>query len=269
MIKKIRVSSLEELMPILTDQEYRADIDRYRTQYIYRGMPDASFRMTTSLYRNCKDLQKKLEPAILRNFTKYAALSDPVIERSVWRQMILGQHYGLPTRLLDWTHSPLIGLHFAVTEEDMDMMGERDCVLWRVDMTELHHLLPDKYLKELEKDDTVIFSMEKLEQVAGSLEEYDEDMGDQAMVVIEPPSVDPRIINQYSFFSAVPIGMKDVEEFLDKKTRKTVKYTIAKELRWKLRDMLDQINISERIVYPGLDGLSKWLGRHYFVKKKS
>ena len=266
MIKTVEVSSLEELMPILTDQEYRTDIDRYRTEYIYRGIPDSSFRMTTSLYRNCKHLQKKLEPAILRNFTKYAALSDPAIEKSVWRQMILGQHYGLPTRLLDWTHSPLIGLHFAVTEDDMDMMSERDCVLWRVDMTELHQLLPDKYRAVLAKDDTVIFSMDKLEQVASSLAEYDEDMQDKAMVVIEPPSVDPRIINQYSFFSAVPSGMSDVEVFLDRMTEKTIRYVIHKEIRWKLRDMLDQINISERIVYPGLDGLSKWLGRHYFVK---
>ena len=42
---------------------------------------------------------------------------------------------------------------------------------------------------------------------------------------------------------------------------------IKKELRWRLRDMLDQLNINERIVYPGLDGLSAWLARYYYVKE--
>ena len=49
-------------------------------------------------------------------------------------------------------------------------------------------------------------------------------------------------------------------------TEHTVKYVIDRELRWRVRDMLDQLNMSERIVYPGLDGLSKWIARHYFVK---
>ena len=60
--------------------------------------------------------------------------------------------------------------------------------------------------------------------------------------------------------------MADVERFLDENTKNTVKYVIDKSLRWRIRDMLDQLNISERIVYPGLEGLSKWIGRHYFVK---
>ena len=60
--------------------------------------------------------------------------------------------------------------------------------------------------------------------------------------------------------------MGTVEDFLAANTENTVKYVIKKELRWRIRDMLDQLNINERTVYPGLDGLSKWLARHYFVK---
>ena len=60
--------------------------------------------------------------------------------------------------------------------------------------------------------------------------------------------------------------MEDVETFLSEYTKSSVRFIIRKELRWQVRDLLDQLNISERIVYPGLDGLSEWLARHYYVK---
>ena len=78
--------------------------------------------------------------------------------------------------------------------------------------------------------------------------------------------IDPRIINQYSFFSVIPNDMSDIEGFLDSNTNNTIKYIIRRDMRWRIRDMLDQLNISERIVYPGLDGLSRWIGRHYYVR---
>jgi hypothetical protein len=60
--------------------------------------------------------------------------------------------------------------------------------------------------------------------------------------------------------------MQDIEKFMDDYTQNTVKYIIDKRLRWRVRDMLDSLNISERLLYPGLDGLSKWVARHYYVK---
>ena len=62
------------------------------------------------------------------------------------------------------------------------------------------------------------------------------------------------------------MGMKNIETYLDEYTNHTVKYVIDRRLRWRVRDMLDQLNISERIMYPGLEGLSKWIARHYYVK---
>ena len=267
MIKEIRITTLEELMPLLAEQEYRPDLHRNRSSYIYRGMSDASFKMVTSLTRNCKELQRDLEPAILENFAKYAILNDASVAKSVWHQMILGQHNGLPTRLLDWTHSPLVGLHFATSEDNMELMEAHDCMVWRIDMAELVSLLPERYRDYVNQKQTTIFSVDMLKEITGnSLTRYDEDMKDQAMVIIEPPSMNPRIINQYSFFSVVPMDIVDIEEFLEKRTQHTVKYVIDASLRWRVRDMLDQLNISERIVYPGLDGLSKWIARHYYVK---
>jgi len=108
-----------------------------------------------------------------------------------------------------------------------------------------------------------------LQEACKSPQDYDADMGSSSMLIIEPPSIDRRIISQYSFFSVVPGGITDVEEFLREHTERTVRFIIKKELRWQVRDLLDQLNISERIIYPGLDGLSKWIERHYYVKQDS
>ena len=268
MIKEIRIDSVEELVPLLSDQEYRPDLDRHRSLYVYRGMTNVAFPMVTSLRRNCKQLQRTLEPAILKNFAKYAVIEDPGVARSVWRQMILGQHHGLPTRLLDWTQSALVALHFAVSEDDLGRMEDHDCMVWRMDIRELHALLPEKYQQVMRDYQAEVFSVDMLGDAAQSLAQYDRDLGERGMVVLEPPSLSARIVNQYSFFSVIPMDMENVEEFLDRYTENTVKYVIDRRLRWRVRDMLDQLNMSERIVYPGLDGLSRWIARHYYVKEQ-
>ena len=266
MIQEVRISTLEDLMPLLSEQEYRPEMGRNRSGFLYRGMPDSSYRMVTSLSRCCKGLQKTLEPAILNNFAKYAVREDPTITQSVWHLMITGQHNGLPTRLLDWSHSSLVALHFAMTEENLEEMDKHDCAVWRIDMNEQINHLPEKYRLAVGREQTTLFSVEMLSRLAESLDRYDEDMGDHSMVIIEPPSTNNRIIMQYSFFSVIPTDMQDIEKFLDDHTNHTVKYIIDRKLRWRVRDMLDSLNISERMLFPGLDGLSKWIARHYYVK---
>ena len=266
MIQEIRINTLEDLMPLLSEQEYRPELGRNRSGYLYRGMPDSSYRMVTSLSRCCKGLQKTLEPAILNNFAKYAVREDQTLMQSIWLQMITGQHNGLPTRLLDWSHSALVALHFAMTEENLAEMDAHDCIVWRIDMNEQIKHLPEKYRLAVGREQTTMFSVQMMTRLAPTLDQYDEDMGDRSMVIIEPPSTNNRIIMQYSFFSAIPTDMTDIEKFLNDHTGNTVKYIIDRTLRWRVRDMLDSLNISERMLFPGLDGLSKWIARHYYVK---
>lgn len=266
MIKTVVLDDIFGISKLITEQRYRADLGRYRSLHIYRGMPNSQFDLVPSLRRFCKDKSALLEPTILETFTKYAALEDPSIETSTWRQMILGQHHGLPTRLLDWSFSALTSIHFSVTENNLDDMDKHDSVVWRIDVDELHSLLPEKYQQVMRRSKTTVFSLRMLQEACVGLEEYDRDMDGKAVLIVEPPSIEPRIINQYSFFSIIPLNMPDFIIFLNEHTSNTVKFIIKKEIRWQVRDLLDQLNISERIIYPGLDGLSQWLARHYYVK---
>lgn len=265
----INVKSVDQIKDLIFDQP-KDNCGRYRGYYLYRGLPNDSFKLKTSLQRNCGELSQSLESKLLDNFKKYTATETVKGPDNIWRNMILGQHHGLPTRLLDWTHSPLVGLHFAVSDTSFADIDKNDCVVWRINTSNLHTLLPQEFqdkMKEAHLVDTKVFSVDMLNDVVKSLKDYDDKVNNQSMVVIEPPSIDPRIVNQYSFFTVVPSGITDIESFFEKNEEIDVtKYVIDKDLKWRIRDFLDEANISERTIYPGLDGICKWLARHYYVK---
>ncbi len=272
-MKTIKVSHIEQVVELLHQQEFDGELGRHRSHFIYRGLPDVSFELKTSLQRNCKDKKAFLEHHILDNFAKYSAMEAPGMEDSVWSTMIIGQHHGLPTRLLDWSNSPLMAMHFATSEANMDMMDQRDCVIWRVDVLKINERLPKEYQAQIEKYSQRIFTVKMLNELFDNngpyksvLEKYDLDMGDDKMVILEPPSIDMRIANQYSSFAVIPSGMDNIEKVLTSMEDGVIKYIIDKNLRWEIRDLLDHSNINERVVYPGLDGIATWIGRHYFVR---
>ena len=278
-ITTVHIDTLEGISELLFESVKADDNGRYRTAYYYRGMPNVDYSLATSLARNYQrddsekvnkqreKVSKDLEMYILENFTKYASIEDPSISESIWKAMIVGQHHGLPTRLLDWTHSPLVALHFAEACDDFSELETKDAVVWRIDVRELNKKLPEKYQKKLKSNSTHMFSVKTLSEVVKTINDYDKDMGSSSFVTVEPPSIDERIVNQYAFFALVPNGIKDLAEYLDSlKDVETKKFIIDKKIRWALREYLDQFNMSERTIYPGLDGIAKWLARHYYVR---
>lgn len=267
MIQVIHITDFDGLKDLVFEQERNTNTGRFRSSYFYRGMADAAYTLTTSLYRNCGEKQQVLEAPLLENFIKYGSIEDPSIAESIWKAMIVGQHHGLPTRLLDWTHSTIAALHFANSGLSFEQLDKSDCAVWRIDARELKQLLPKRYFEALEAKKTFVFSVDTLKGVTDSISEYDQDMAGNALVLLEPPSIDQRIVNQYSFFTVIPSKMANLESFLDAHTNKTVKYVIDRKLRWDLRDILDQLNMNERMIYPGMDGIAKWLARHYYVKR--
>ena len=256
----IRVSSWTELQERLYAGSWQHALRRFRSTFAFRGMWDASADLTTSLVRLGGPKYARQEGHLLRNFRKYAR-RDSVPGDSIWNWLALAQHHGLPTRLLDWTFSPYVALHFAT--EDIATYGW-DGVIWCVDYSRAHALLPRALRDVLERESADVFTAEMLADVADSLPKLDALAKRHPFAVFfEPPSLDDRIVNQFAMFSLMSSPTASLEHWLAEHPKLWHRLIIPAQLKWEVRDKLDQANVTERVLFPGLDGLSRWLRRYY------
>ncbi|MGH2448824.1 MAG: FRG domain-containing protein [Chloroflexota bacterium] len=260
----IRVSSWNELNDHLYANSWQERLGRFRSTFAFRGMADARFDLTTSLSR-LGGHSSDVEGAILRAFQRYAYAQQTPGGGSVWNWLALAQHHGLPTRLLDWSYSPLVGMHFAT--EDVDLF-DRDGVIWMVDFARTNRLLPEELRRLLQEADSYVFTADVLTRAASSLQEFDELSRTNVAVFLEPPSLDDRIVNQYALFSLLTDPQQSFHHWLELHPDMYRRVIIPAELKWEVRDKLDQANITERVLYPGLDGLSRWLKRYYWTRAR-
>lgn len=262
--KEVRVGSWNELQDELFADSWDPDLGRFRSRYAFRGLSDAEYRLETTLIR-LRGKYVEVEHHLLRNFKKYAH-RNVVARDSLWHWLSVAQHFGLPTRLLDWTYSPFFAMHFATANL---ANFEKDGVIWAVNYVKAHELLPDVLRGILEKEGANVFTVEMLSESVGSLNEFAGLAQKEVLLFFEPPSIDDRIVNQYAFFSVMSDPKAVLDDWLFAHPEAGCKIIIPAKLKWEIRDKLDQGSITERVLFPGLDGLSRWLKRHYSPRSGS
>jgi hypothetical protein len=243
------VQSWPELHELLFADAWNDELQLFRSSFAYRGCSDAAADLSSGLDRLGGD--SGLERQLMRAFRKYAA-QDAVPHDTDWDWLALGQHHGLPTRLLDWTYSPYVALHFSTQNT---LKYDRDGVIWCIDYTRAHEELPEELRRALRDEGAQVFTTELLAEAVPELQDLDR-FDTDFVLFVEPPSFDERIVNQYALFSVVSRPRTQLEQL----ARRIV---IPAGLKWEVRDKLDQANVTERVLFPGLDGISRWLARYY------
>jgi FRG domain len=261
-MSQITLETWRELDDAIGDQSWARHPGHTRPTLVFRGLARADYSNVTSLARLSGDYQS-LERHLLRNFRKYAVQQAP--GPTTWDWLALGQHHGLPTRLLDWTFSPLVALHFATAS-----WPEHDAVLWAVDCAAAHGALPAVLRKALGEEGSLVFTTELLGRLAsdvGDLGRLEENR--PFALFFEPPTFDERIASQAAVLSVISDPVCQLEAWLGGHADAGRSWRIPVELKADVRERLDQAHITERSMMPGLDGLARWLTRYYTPRRET
>jgi hypothetical protein len=217
----------------------------------FRGHHDSSWKLTPKLYRD--EFKDADENEIRQEFESRALqLIQGRMPTGKWEWYFLMQHYGAPTRLLDWTDNPLLGLYFAVA----DHPGDRDAAVWALNPHWLNRklrrgivgaMLPDwqeanSYLKDLED----AFEGEKIATA-------------RLPAAIDPPHVDRRLAAQSSRFVIFGVNrdLMRVKVIKSERRRHLQMIIIPRKAIPALRKELYSCGITHSFVFPDLDGLCR------------
>lgn len=264
-IKEIKVNSLGDFINQVTPKKPDPKSGRLRANVVFRGLINSEWNLLSSLDRlgtpSAKPHAKvHLEEHLLRNFIRYARPYLELYPENDWEWMIIAQHRGLPTRLLDWTYSPLSAAHFAVLADGQ----KTDRVVWELNWEIVHRYF------EIEP---IVLNLHDLDKVLNergfkglwSLVKYSHTREEPFVCVVEPSALDRRLAAQSAAFTITSNKNYALDTILKKNdlTHAIKKYIIPAEKVEFIRDQLDLCSVNERRLFPDLEGVASELKRYY------
>lgn len=232
------VQSISELMGCLDAQGLPNNSPTW-----FRGQRDLEWELTCSLARN-GGLEKELP--FLRRFKQNALPLMRSRPENEWEWLFVMQHHGLPTRLLDWTESPLIALFFALDTELASGNDDADGCLWGLSPFDLNSVaIPDESSGDVpclgEDDHLDQYLPKQVELQRQSL---------KPLAVIAPRN-SARIQMQQGVFTVFhrdlsPLDVDDGNDFL-------WRIVIPKEAKSNLKKELTLLKINRFTLFPELE----------------
>lgn len=255
-MKVINLSTVEELI---------LEINSLANHYIYRGQSNASWRLETTLQRASgkkfkRDFTEKAERYSLDNFSArfhlYDRENNEPHSRLEWLSLM--QHYGVPTRLLDFTSSPYAALYFGI--EGYDFQRQPEFALYCIDYTGLMN----RSIELIKKEDSRF--TETRESIQGKSDKVFDDFIDpfnrNILWVTEPDRLNARIDRQAGCFLVSGNKEMGIEELIESDSYSKVdcrKIILSGSIAESVFALLRKMNISGKSIYGDLGGLARSL----------
>ena|ERR1700682_1230203 len=223
-------------------------------QLWFRGQRLAGWHLTPSYYREFEAYIPDVENTFMTQYMLRGGRLVTVTPTRRWEWLYLMQHYGFPTRLLDWSDSALVALYFAVR----DHRGPDDddnAAVWMLDPVWLNSMSLGLATIALPDWDEVLpyFPFWKTTGALPSLP-----------VAVEPSHVTERLTAQRGHFTihGSEAGALNQLAPLSGRTSRCHEIVIRKGAVPRIEQELATFGVQETTIYPDLEGLSRELRRH-------